>query len=475
MAKRQAVVVLGMHRSGTSATGGVMSLLGAREPLHLMPATPANPKGYWESLRLMKLHDELLNGIGSAWDDWLRMPEGWLDSAAAKAFCTQAPATLDEEFSDAGLILLKDPRMCRMMPLWESTLEEQNIEPLIAFTVRNAMDTALSLSKRDDIAVRRGLLLWLRHVLDAEHDTRSSRRTFLNYDDLLSDWRSQVARMSGDLDIDWPRTPDDAASDIEELLDRSLRHHKAEPVVPEGPDDHVISWVADATDAFDTLCRPEADTGQALATLDRVRDQFDHAIESFREAIRDEVDQFRIGLAYTRTELQRAHHALEAERKAVYQLSSTVADTRSELNQAQVALEAQHDQATAAREQQVSTQAELDEERRISADQAARLADLEATLVVMHRRAEERIEELAMLTQRMINAESRLGVVSARKKRQVAKLEARAARGKARLAEVQAELAAVQQSTSWRMTEPLRSVSGRVRGVLGSAKPTGRG
>ena len=46
--KRRAIIVLGMHRSGTSALAGVLGLLGARLPARQLPANFANPKGYFE-------------------------------------------------------------------------------------------------------------------------------------------------------------------------------------------------------------------------------------------------------------------------------------------------------------------------------------------------------------------------------------------------------------------------------------------
>ena len=58
---RQAILVAGMHRSGTSALTRVLSLLGADLPENLAPALPDNNEtGFWESVDLMKLHDKML-------------------------------------------------------------------------------------------------------------------------------------------------------------------------------------------------------------------------------------------------------------------------------------------------------------------------------------------------------------------------------------------------------------------------------
>lgn len=62
---RTALVVLGMHRSGTSALIGVLGLLGADLPQDLMPPTTANPRGYFESMKAYRLNDALLNRVTS--------------------------------------------------------------------------------------------------------------------------------------------------------------------------------------------------------------------------------------------------------------------------------------------------------------------------------------------------------------------------------------------------------------------------
>src|SRR6266446_6985151 len=60
---RKAIVVLGMHRSGTSALCGALDVLGVNFGKHLMTANEANTKGYWEHPEIVALHDELLRSL----------------------------------------------------------------------------------------------------------------------------------------------------------------------------------------------------------------------------------------------------------------------------------------------------------------------------------------------------------------------------------------------------------------------------
>ena len=72
-----------------------------------------------------------------------------------------------------------------------------------------------------------GLLLWLRHCLAAEHDTRGLPRSFLHYSDLLADWRPVVDRLAAELGLVWPVPPAAAAPEIDAFLSGELRHHAA--------------------------------------------------------------------------------------------------------------------------------------------------------------------------------------------------------------------------------------------------------
>ncbi|HLA78133.1 MAG TPA: sulfotransferase family protein, partial [Vicinamibacteria bacterium] len=72
-----AVVVLGMHRSGTSALTGLLGLLGVELGSNLHPANEFNQAGYFEHLDLLDVHERLFRALGSSWDDPRPLPLGW--------------------------------------------------------------------------------------------------------------------------------------------------------------------------------------------------------------------------------------------------------------------------------------------------------------------------------------------------------------------------------------------------------------
>ena len=278
--RRRAILVLGMHRSGTSALTRLLALCGADLPQRLMAPNFANPTGYWEPAGLVDLHDEMLAAAGSAWNDTAGFPLNWLDTAEGQAFRSRLRSAFQEAFADAPLALLKDPRICQFVPLWISILASLDIEPFFVIPVRNPLEVAASLKARDEsgpatplgkpvgMAEAKALLLWLRCFLDAERDTRGFPRSFVSYDALMSDWRAVMARMAGDLGLAWPVSPDHIASQAADFLAPDMRHHVSSSAALEERGD-VAVWIKEA---FRWACH--AANGQPGDTreLDRLRD-----------------------------------------------------------------------------------------------------------------------------------------------------------------------------------------------------------
>ena len=255
--RRHAILVLGMHRSGTSAVTRLLGLFGADLPKRLMEPNFANSAGYWEPADIVAIHDEMLAAIGSTWDDLAEFPAEWVDSAAAGPFKSRLASAFEEAFGSSSLVVLKDPRICRFAPLWISILESLGVEPLFVIPVRSPLEVAASLRVREDrhtavdaslasstMPEAKALLLWLRHFLDAEHHTRGFARSFVSYEQLLADWRGAMAKVGRELGIQWSHSAEAVARQVESFLSRELRHHVSEGEVLATRTD-VVPWVKD--------------------------------------------------------------------------------------------------------------------------------------------------------------------------------------------------------------------------------------
>ncbi len=223
--RRIGLIVLGMHRSGTSALTRVLSLLGADLPNRLMGANRGNDTGHWEPQNLVTINDQLLSEGGSSWDDWRRfdwqaLQEKYLHFRNTIAVCLQ------EDFGDSELFALKDPRICRLVPLFKDVSDQLNIELRYIIPYRSATDVAASLNSRDGITIGYAKLIWARYMLDAEASTRGSKRIFVPYDALLSDFEGVCNRIGSSLDVEWPISIAEARTNIAAYVRPELRHHR---------------------------------------------------------------------------------------------------------------------------------------------------------------------------------------------------------------------------------------------------------
>lgn len=276
---RTAILVLGMHRSGTSALARIVNFLGAALPRHLVPANESNPRGHWEPARLVAIHEQLLASLDSSWDDWRAPPLRWRDNDSASKFGGKIQQAIDEEYGNAQLIVLKDPRLCRTLPYWMSVLEKTGIRSAPIIIVRNPLEVAESLRERDGISFEKSMLLWLRHYLDAEFETRHLARNIISLDVLLDDTKNLLAQTSGRLGLQWPRSIADASQDIREFLDLELHNHRATMAELEAHTE-VPSWVKSAYRALTILC-DEPKAADPKRELDRVRQNFQESAKLF--------------------------------------------------------------------------------------------------------------------------------------------------------------------------------------------------
>jgi hypothetical protein len=276
---RQAILVLGMHRSGTSALGGVLDALGAGAPKTLMAPHRENPRGFFESIALADAHDALLISAGSCWHDWRPFDPQWIGSDIAEQHRGKIKALLIDEFGDAPLIFVKDPRICRFVPFALSVLAELNVSPVVILPLRNPLEVAYSLRRNRDFALSKSLLLWLRHVLDAEYHSRHLPRYFLSYEKFLVDWRGDMDRAATKIGVVWPVRSEVSEVKIEQFLTRDLRRERASvDEIWDHPE--IPSMVRETYQILSEIVQSGESPG-LLGRLDRVRTTFDEGCRMF--------------------------------------------------------------------------------------------------------------------------------------------------------------------------------------------------
>jgi hypothetical protein len=237
------ILVLGMHRSGTSALTRLLNLHGATLPDALIGPAPENQTGHWEPEVLVALNDDILAAASRSWHDPRALPPSWFNSPEAAMFEAQLADALREEFGNAPLSVMKDPRLCLLLPLWLRVLEALNITPKVVIPLRHPSEIAASLARRQQAPAPKFLLLWLRYMLAAERGSRGLTRCFVNYPALLEDWQHEIKQIGGKLGITWPMAP----ANVDKFLSPDLRHHHCAEPLP-APMETVHNWLTEALD-----------------------------------------------------------------------------------------------------------------------------------------------------------------------------------------------------------------------------------
>lgn len=221
MPRKTAMVVLGMHRSGTSALSRVLNLCGAYLPEKLRPPKLGNnPRGFWEPEDVIDLNERMLRQLGGAWNrvEFVLPVAGDM----VDAFVDDVGAMLASEYGDQETILIKDPRICVLAPLWHRALVSAGYRPVYVVPVRNPIEVAQSLHARGDMSVSEGVSLWLAYMRRVVEFTASCPDvSYVRFTDLLDNWREAVTRIADNLAL-----PLDTGSRVEEVnrfLEPSLR------------------------------------------------------------------------------------------------------------------------------------------------------------------------------------------------------------------------------------------------------------
>ncbi|MET0271861.1 MAG: hypothetical protein ABW360_02615 [Phenylobacterium sp.] len=255
-APRVAYLVLGMHRSGTSAVTQLLALAGAHLPENVMPGDEHNAKGYFEPWKVALLNDERLRDAGAAWDDVFAFPFRPLSRKAERVWLNRAEALFEEEFGGARHPLLKDPRVTVLLPFWRTVLDDLEVAARCVIPVRHPLAVAGSLERRNGFAPEKSVLLWTAYMLAAEAYTRDLPRAFVGYDALLADWRGEVARMESAHGAKLPKLTQKAGEAIDQFLSPDLRHND------DAGDLSALGWAGELTASvyawFQAAARGEA-------------------------------------------------------------------------------------------------------------------------------------------------------------------------------------------------------------------------
>ncbi|WP_158927505.1 sulfotransferase family protein [Acidisphaera sp. S103] len=278
-----------MSRSGTSLLAHVLHALGATLPNDLMGAGHGNPLGHFEPKALVALNDRILESLGRRWDDPRPIPARWFRSRQAYRFMRRIIGQIRQSYGDAPILVIKDPRLCRLLPLYLEALDVLDIEPLVILQMRPVAEVVRSLGDRDGMQPGLAEFLWLRSVSEAEVQSRGCRRVWTSMGEIMTDWPDAMRRITDGLALKWPMERHEAIDEIGPLLKPHLCHGVAsEPFEATMPRFSTATWAAvehglagdepAARAAFDAV-------RAALIDLDKMHGNYLSALAAMRKPL----------------------------------------------------------------------------------------------------------------------------------------------------------------------------------------------
>lgn len=213
------IVVLGMHRSGTSAVARLINMMGVYYGPEgsLVGATEHNAKGFWERRELVTINAQLLNSRGCTWFDL----SGWQLDRADHSRSAQSIKSFVFELDSHRPWLLKDPRLCMTLANWLPYLEV----PLVVVVFRSPLEIAQSLQRRNNMSFEHALALWETYAIGIIRGASSLPKVFTSYESLMADRVGTTRQLFDDLAANGVRRiamPSDR--EVAAFVEPGLRH-----------------------------------------------------------------------------------------------------------------------------------------------------------------------------------------------------------------------------------------------------------
>ena len=272
------VLVVGMHRSGTSLLGGVLQRLGLALPGRPIAADQHNPAGYFEWDQVVAIQERLLIDLNRWWpsaNGCLPMPDGWMYCRETRLAAEQLRGLLQvEKERHQQLWGLKDPRCSRLLPLWIAMAADLGLPLHLLLAIRDPREVAMSLVRRDGPITgmdrNRAQQLWWRHTVEVLHTSAQASLplTVIDYGSWFDRPQQQLTRLVHSLPSMQPT--EDQRRQALDLIQPDLRRNRVDQRRPRGQQGLNPAVERLYRQLVKTRCRSSDPTVSTRATLPRL-------------------------------------------------------------------------------------------------------------------------------------------------------------------------------------------------------------
>jgi GT2 family glycosyltransferase len=184
---RTAVLVVGMHRSGTSALAGMLSLMGAYPGQDLIGPDRSNQKGHFEPGKIVAVNDALLASLGARGPDSEDLPADWFERDETRRAEEQLRRIIAEDYSSRDIFVIKDPRLCLVLPLYLKIFRQMDIGVRIIVIERDMREVLKSLHARDGMLYSRCRMYYEKHIRALERNLSGQSYCKLTFNQLVQE------------------------------------------------------------------------------------------------------------------------------------------------------------------------------------------------------------------------------------------------------------------------------------------------
>jgi hypothetical protein len=220
----QAIIVLGMHRSGTSMITRGLLALGVELGDSLIQSAYDNPKGFWEDRNIVGINEALLAISGQTWDSAGLDENVDFYGEEYEQLRNEARSYIQEVFISKELWGFKDPRTALLLGFWLPLLEEMGVSISFVVSVRNPAAVVQSLERRNGFSYEKSYAMWLGHMNAAINGIGSYSAVVVDYKRMLIEPIRQLERIAERLSIARHHNDESIRAFAEDFVDPLLSH-----------------------------------------------------------------------------------------------------------------------------------------------------------------------------------------------------------------------------------------------------------
>ncbi len=404
--RRRIVVVLGMHRSGTSLCAHILSAMGI-DMADDIGATRGNDKGHWERWEIVEFHDRVLElfnrGYFGPFHDF-PLPVAWWADPRVRQIKGEIVAFLKQRMGE-GDFGFKDPRAVRLMPLWHQIFNDLNLVPKIVLCLRNPAQVARSLNAREGIDIDIGEYRWLVHMADFFRYSGSFDVCTIEYEEWFTNPLANFESLRAFLDLQWQQSESDLGLVLSGIVDPALRHDSTDHTAATHP--LVRSLYELASDAAAARGpRGQIDIVSQFVDFQRLQEPFQRAFERTADMaakfpqLEQEAAALRSAVEERDAEIEAASSRASAAETRIAKILSEDEGLRTRLDE----ISRERDDTAAAREELQSRLIDRETE-------AAKFPQLEQEAAALRSAVEERDAEIEAASSRASAAETRIAKI----------------------------------------------------------------